>query len=62
MLIAARTPTARVSQRRALLEPALEAAAQQARQLGLSDEDAVALFRRCLEATSGGDRDDEDGR
>jgi hypothetical protein len=32
-----------------LLEPALQAAAQQAAQLGLSAPDALALFQRCLE-------------
>ncbi len=59
MVIAARQPAARASQRRALLEPALQAAAQQARQLGLSDDEALALFQRCLQATHSGDPDDE---
>lgn len=59
MVIAAHQPAARASQRRALLEPALQAAAQQARQLGLSDEEALVLFQRCLQATPSGDPDDE---
>lgn len=59
MVIAARQSTARASQRRALLEPTLQVAAQQARQLDLSDDEALALFRRCLQATPLGDPDDE---
>ena len=48
MVIAAVKPTPRASQRLALLEPALHAAALQAVQLGLSPDDALALFKRCL--------------
>ena len=48
MVIAAHQPTAPTRERRALLEPALRAAALQARQLGLSDAEALALFQRCL--------------
>jgi GntR family transcriptional regulator len=59
MVIAARQPAAPASQRRALLEPALQAAAQQARQLGLSDDEALALFQTCLQATPSGAPDDE---
>lgn len=59
MVIAARQHAAPASQRLALLEPALQAAARQARQLGLSDDEALALFQRCLQATPSGDPDDE---
>lgn len=59
MVIAANQPSARVGERRALLEPALRAAAQQAHQLGISDADALALFQRCLQReTPPGDPDD----
>jgi GntR family transcriptional regulator len=49
MVIAAVKPSARASQRLALLAPALQAAALQAAQLGLSDDEALALFKRCLQ-------------
>ena len=53
MVVAAVKPTSRTSQRLALLEPAMRAAAQQARELGLPAPDALALFERCLqEATT----------
>jgi GntR family transcriptional regulator len=59
MVIATRPPaTARAGQRRALLEPALQVAAQQARQLGLSDEEALAVFQRCLKSLPAGEQDD----
>ncbi|MEN9418282.1 MAG: hypothetical protein RI988_1902 [Pseudomonadota bacterium] len=59
MVIAARQPAAPTRERRALLEPALRAAALQARQLGLSDADALALFQRCLaQAPPPGETDD----
>jgi GntR family transcriptional regulator len=59
MVIAARQPPAPTRERRALLEPALRAAALQARQLGLSDADALALFQGCLEqAPQPGEHDD----
>lgn len=48
MVVAAVKPVSRASQRLALLEPALQAAAQQAAQLGLGADDALALFERCL--------------
>lgn len=41
------------TQRLALLEPALLAAAQQASQLGLNAAQALALFERCLKHTTG---------
>lgn len=59
MVIAARRAGGRRAERRALLEPALRAAALQARQLGLADQEALALFQRCLaQATPSGDLDD----
>jgi GntR family transcriptional regulator len=59
MVIAARQPPAPTHGRRALLEPALRSAALQARQLGLSDADALALFQRCLvQAPQTGETDD----
>ncbi len=59
MVVAAVKPVTRASQRRALLEPALRAAAQQAVQLGLNAEDALALFQRCLREQEQGRTDDE---
>ena len=52
MVVAAVKPTNRTSQRLTLLEPALRAAAQQARQLDLPVQDALALFQRCLQEES----------
>ena len=52
MVVAAVKPTSRTSQRLALLEPAMRAAAQQARELGLPAPDALALFERCLQETT----------
>ena len=48
MFVAAVRPARSASQRLALLEPALQAAAQQACELGLSPEQALQLFERCL--------------
>lgn len=48
MFVAAVRPVRSASQRLALLEPALQAAAQQARELGLSAEQAQQLFAHCL--------------
>lgn len=48
MVVADIKPTTRPSQRLVLLEPTLQAAAQQAAQLGLSTTEALALFERCL--------------
>ena len=48
MFVAAVRPARSVSQRLTLLEPALQAAAQQARELGLGPEHALQLFERCL--------------
>lgn len=59
MVVAAVKPTNRTSQRLALLEPALRAAAQQARQLDLPAQDALALFQRCLQEQPKGGQDDE---
>jgi len=59
MVIAAVKPTSRASQRLPLLAPALQAAALQAAQLGLSADDALALFKRCLQDQARGDPDDD---
>jgi GntR family transcriptional regulator len=59
MVVAAVKPASRTSQRLALLAPALRAAAQQARQLGLPLQDALALFERCLKDEPPGRQDDE---
>ncbi len=59
MVIAAVKPSSRASQRLALLAPALQAAALQAAQLGLSAEDALALFKRCLQDQARGDHNDD---
>lgn len=48
MVVAALQPSSGPAQRLALLEPALQAAAQQAAQLGLSAEQAQRLFAQCL--------------
>lgn len=47
-MVVAAAPLPRARQRLPLLEPALASAAQHAAQLGLSHEDALALFARCL--------------
>jgi len=49
MVVAAAPTTVRAADRLGLLEPALRAAAQQAAQLQIDRERALALFRRCLE-------------
>jgi GntR family transcriptional regulator len=59
MVVAVVKPTSRAGQRLAMLEPALRAAAQQARELGLSESDAVALFQRCLQQEPNREPDDE---
>lgn len=59
MVVAAVKPANRTSQRLALLEPALRAAAQQARQLDLPAQDALALFQRCLQEELKEGQDDE---
>lgn len=51
MFVAAVRPARSASQRLALLEPALQAAAQQAHELGLSAEQAQQLFANCLART-----------
>jgi hypothetical protein len=48
MVISARSGTSEAAERLALLEPALQAAAQQAQQLGIGARDALALFDRLL--------------
>ncbi len=53
MVVADIQPTTRPSQRLVLLEPTLQAAAQQAAQLGLSTTEALALFERCLKQHPG---------
>ena len=52
MFVAAVRPTRSAAQRLALLEPALQAAAQQAHELGLEAGQALELFERCLGRTS----------
>jgi GntR family transcriptional regulator len=53
MFVAALRPARSVAQRLALLEPALQAAAQQARELGLSAGQALEAFERCLDRAAG---------
>jgi GntR family transcriptional regulator len=48
MFVAAVRPARSASRRLALLEPALQAAAQQASELGLGAGQALQLFERCL--------------
>lgn len=59
MVIADSAPKSGLKQRRELLRPALEAAAQAARQLEIGDEDAQALFQACLDETPKGGSDDK---
>ena len=59
MVIAAARAATRSRQRLALLEPALQAAALQAAQLGLDTVEALALFERCLNKQTVGDRNDD---
>lgn len=47
-------------QKVAMLRPALDAAASMARQLGLSNADAIALFQSCLEQSSTKDNNEND--
>jgi GntR family transcriptional regulator len=49
MVIADVRPASRKAERLSLLEPALRAAAQQARQLGLGAAQAQTLFAKCLD-------------
>lgn len=51
MVVAVNTSLARKSQRQDLLRPSLQAAAQQARQLGLSAQAALSLYEDCLKQT-----------
>lgn len=44
----------------AMLRPALDAAASMARQLGLSDADAIALFQSCLNQSSSKEDNEDD--
>ena len=44
----------------AMLRPALDAAASMARQLGLSDADAIALFQSCLNQSSSKEDNEND--
>jgi DNA-binding transcriptional regulator YhcF (GntR family) len=48
MVIAEQRSASPPSERLALLEPSLQAAALQARQLGITDDDALSLFERLL--------------
>ncbi|MEY3294613.1 MAG: HTH-type transcriptional repressor YtrA [Pseudomonadota bacterium] len=54
MVVAAVRPTRSVAQRQALLEPALQAAAQQALELGLTPAQAQQQFAHCLERALAG--------
>ena len=54
MVVAAVRPARSVAQRQALLEPALQAAAQQALELGLTAEQAQQQFAQCLERALAG--------
>jgi GntR family transcriptional regulator len=51
MVIAERGKSGK-SEKAAMLRPALDAAASMARQLGMSDADALALFQTCLNHSS----------
>lgn len=51
MVVADNTGPVRSIQRQNLLRPSLQAAAQQARQLGLSAQDAMSLYEDCLKQT-----------
>ena len=51
MVVAGNTGQAHRSQRQDLLRPSLQAAAQQARQLGLSAQAALSLYEDCLKQT-----------
>ncbi len=48
------------SEKAAMLRPALDAAAGMARQLGMSDADAIALFQSCLNQSLRKERHDID--
>jgi GntR family transcriptional regulator len=48
MLVADAAPPSSPQDKAAMLRPALEAAAQMARQLGISKSDALQLFKTCL--------------
>lgn len=52
MVIAQARAKSGKQQKTAMLRPALDAAASMARQLGLSDADAIALFQSCLTQSS----------
>jgi GntR family transcriptional regulator len=52
MVIADAQPASTAQDKAAMLLPALQAAAQMARQLGLPPAEALALFERCLNAPS----------
>ena len=47
-MVVAQAPAPQPDQRLALLAPALQAAARQARELGVGSDEAVALFKHCL--------------
>lgn len=51
MVVAASTLRSGSTERQDLLRPSLQAAAQQARQLGLSAQVALALYEACLKQT-----------
>ena len=51
MVVADNTGPVRSIQRQSLLRPSLQAAAQQARQLGLSSQASLSLYEDCLKQT-----------
>jgi GntR family transcriptional regulator len=59
MVIAERGKSGK-SEKAAMLRPALDAAASMARQLGMSDADAIALFQTCLNHSSSKEDNDID--
>jgi GntR family transcriptional regulator len=59
MIAQARGKTGK-QEKTAMLRPALDAAANMVRQLGLSDSDAIALFQSCLNHSSSKDDNEID--
>jgi GntR family transcriptional regulator len=58
MAVAERQAKSTRTEKVSMLRPALENAARMARQLGLSDKDAMALFQTCLNNTANKDHHD----
>jgi GntR family transcriptional regulator len=59
MVIAASKSKSARKDKLELLHPSLQAAAQVARQLDISDEDAQALFKSCLKDRPKGESDEQ---